>query len=200
MMAATLARGTTDDSQRRARTGDRRSRRTAQQDGRARARRRHQQTIEIEGVEALGGARAHDHSRPHRDRNVHRRRGDHATANSKSKTASPEHLTVVIEKLREVGVEIEELNPSTLRRHVSGRRSDGERRHDRAASGVSDRHAGAVHGADDAGRRAIGDRRKQFLKIVSCTRRSCSAWARRFRSTADSAIGRRTDATDRRAA
>lgn len=71
-------------------------------------------TIEIDGVEALGGA---EHTIiPDRIET-----GTFLVAAAITggeldiKDCRPAHLTSVIEKLREVGVEIEELNPSTLR-------------------------------------------------------------------------------------
>jgi UDP-N-acetylglucosamine 1-carboxyvinyltransferase len=70
-------------------------------------------TIEIEGVEALGGA---EHTIiPDR---IETGTFIVAAAITKGeleiKSCRPEHLTAVIEKLRETGVEIEELNQSTL--------------------------------------------------------------------------------------
>ena len=71
-------------------------------------------TIEIEGVETLGGA---EHTIiPDRIET-----GTFIVAAAITdgelviKDCQPEHLASVIEQLREVGVEIEELNPSTLR-------------------------------------------------------------------------------------
>jgi UDP-N-acetylglucosamine enolpyruvyl transferase len=63
----------------------------------------------------------------------------------------PEHLRAVITKLGEAGVEIDELNQSTLR--VGSLRTALLRAiiDDRAAPAVSDRYAGAIYGADDAG-------------------------------------------------
>lgn len=78
-------------------------------------------TMEIEGVEALGGA---EHTIiPDRIET-----GTFIVAAAitggelEIKSCRPEHLTAVIEKLREAGVEIEELNPSTLlvRRSAKG--------------------------------------------------------------------------------
>ncbi len=71
------------------------------------------ETIEIEGVEAMNGA---EHTIiPDRIET-----GTFIVAAAitggelEIKNCEPKHLTAVIEKLREVGVEIEELNPSTL--------------------------------------------------------------------------------------
>ena len=75
------------------------------------------------------------------------------------KCCVPEHLTAVIAKLRDSGVEVEELNPSTL---LVRQGSDGLKACDVTTEPhpqFPDRHAGAVYGLDDAGRGRIEDRR-----------------------------------------
>ena len=81
---------------------------------------------------------------------------------------APEHLTSVIAKLRETGVEIRETGSRHAvrsRREKAGRR----RRQNRGISRLCHGHAGAVHGAGHAGRRHFGDHRKQFSRIAFCT-------------------------------
>ena len=77
-------------------------------------------TIEIEGVESLGGA---EHTIiPDRIETGTFLVASAITGGSlEIKSCRPEHLTAVIEKLREAGVEIEEINQSTL----SVKRTDG---------------------------------------------------------------------------
>ncbi len=74
----------------------------------------------------------------------------------------PQHLSAVIEKLREVGVEISEIDADDTARQTRRERFAGAGRDDRTASAVSDRYAGAVYGFDDAGGRHFKSRRDDF--------------------------------------
>jgi UDP-N-acetylglucosamine 1-carboxyvinyltransferase len=70
-------------------------------------------TIEIEGVEALGGAE-HTIIPDRIETGTFMIAAAITNGELEIKSCRPEHLTAVIKKLREVGVEIEELNQSTL--------------------------------------------------------------------------------------
>src|SRR6185295_2210630 len=70
-------------------------------------------TIEIEGVEALGGAE-HTIIPDRIETGTFMVAAAITNGELEIKSCRPEHLTAVIEKLREAGVEIEELNQSTL--------------------------------------------------------------------------------------
>ena len=70
-------------------------------------------TIEIEGVEALGGAE-HTIIPDRIETGTFMVAAAITGGEIEIKSCRPEHLTAVIEKLREAGVEIEELNQSTL--------------------------------------------------------------------------------------
>jgi len=69
--------------------------------------------IEIEGVEALGGAE-HTIIPDRIETGTFMVAAAITGGEIEIKSCRPEHLTAVIEKLRQAGVEIEELNPSTL--------------------------------------------------------------------------------------
>jgi UDP-N-acetylglucosamine 1-carboxyvinyltransferase len=71
-------------------------------------------TIQIEGVEALGGAE-HTIIPDRIETGTFVVAAAITNGDLEVKNCSPQHLTALIEKLREVGVEIDELNPSTLR-------------------------------------------------------------------------------------
>jgi UDP-N-acetylglucosamine 1-carboxyvinyltransferase len=71
-------------------------------------------TIEIEGVEGLGGAE-HTIIPDRIETGTFVVAAAITNGDLEVKNCHPQHLTAVIEKLREAGVEIEELNPSTLR-------------------------------------------------------------------------------------
>jgi UDP-N-acetylglucosamine enolpyruvyl transferase len=70
------------------------------------------------------------------------------------KDCNPEHCNRIIGKLREVGVEIEEVNQSTLARalHETDRAGNLETEE---YPGFSHRHAGPIHDVDDTGKRPI---------------------------------------------
>ena len=70
-------------------------------------------TIEIEGVEALNGAE-HTIIADRIETGTFIVAAAMTGGELEIKNCEPKHLTAVIEKLREVGVEIEEINPSTL--------------------------------------------------------------------------------------
>ncbi|MFT3743502.1 MAG: UDP-N-acetylglucosamine 1-carboxyvinyltransferase [Pyrinomonadaceae bacterium] len=70
-------------------------------------------TIEIDGVEALGGAE-HTIIPDRIETGTFMVAAAITGGEIEIKSCRPEHLTAVIEKLREAGVDIEELNPSTL--------------------------------------------------------------------------------------
>ncbi len=76
-------------------------------------------TIEIEGVEALGSAE-HTIIPDRIETGTFIVAAAITQGELEIKDCQPQHLRSVIEKLREVGIGIEELNPSTL--HVSGRK------------------------------------------------------------------------------
>jgi UDP-N-acetylglucosamine 1-carboxyvinyltransferase len=77
-------------------------------------------TIEIDGVEALGGAE-HTIIPDRIETGTFVVAAAITNGDLEVKNCCPQHITAVIEKLREAGVEIEELNPSTLRvRNNSG--------------------------------------------------------------------------------
>jgi len=70
-------------------------------------------TIEIEGVEAMNGAQ-HTIIPDRIETGTFIVAAAMTQGELEIKNCEPKHLTAVIEKLREVGVEIEEINPSTL--------------------------------------------------------------------------------------
>lgn len=70
-------------------------------------------TIEIEGVEAMNGAE-HTIIPDRIETGTFIVAAAMTNGELEIKNCEPKHLTAVIEKLREVGVEIEEINPSTL--------------------------------------------------------------------------------------
>ncbi len=78
-------------------------------------------TIEIEGVEGLGGAE-HTIIPDRIETGTFMVAAAITGGEIEIKSCRPDHLTAVIEKLREAGVDIEELNPSTLliRRSAGG--------------------------------------------------------------------------------
>ena len=91
-------------------------------------------------------------------------------------------LDAVIEKLREAGAHIDAGGDWITPAH--GRHAArGEPAH-RAVSGVSDRHAGAVHGVEQHRARHRARSPKPFSKIASCTCRNCGGSARTSRSRA----------------
>ena len=113
-----------------------------------------EETIYIEGVESLGGA---EHTIiPDRIET-----GTFIVAAALTggeleiKDCRPDHLTSVISKLRETGVQLQELNPTTLL--VSSDGLQRERCDHCSVSRISNRHAGSIHGPDDAGTRHIDD-------------------------------------------
>lgn len=71
------------------------------------------ETIEIEGVEEMGGAE-HTIIPDRIETGTFIIAAAITNGELEIKNCEPKHLTAVIEKLREVGVEIEELNPNTL--------------------------------------------------------------------------------------
>ena len=110
--------------------------------------------IEIEGVEALGGAE-HTIIPDRIETGTFIVAAAITNGELEIKSCRPEHLTAVIEKLREAGVEIEELNQSSLLVKCSSGGLEGKRCYDGTASEIPHRYAGPVHGTDDAGRRRI---------------------------------------------
>ena len=120
MMAATLARGTTrlHNAAREPEIGD-----LADLLNRmgARVRGAGGETITVEGVEQLGGAE-HTIIPDRIETGTFIAAAAITGGELEIKDCQPEHLAAVIEKLREAGVEIEEVNPTTLavRRSASG--------------------------------------------------------------------------------
>jgi UDP-N-acetylglucosamine 1-carboxyvinyltransferase len=70
-------------------------------------------TIEIDGVEALGGAE-HTIIPDRIETGTFLAAAAVTGGELEIRSCRPEHLAAVIEKMRETGVEIEELNPNTL--------------------------------------------------------------------------------------
>ena len=82
----------------------------------------------------------------------------------------PEHLTAVIDKLKECGVEIQlrgKERAARARREKAGRR----RRDHRGISRLRHRHAGAVHGAGHAGARRLAHPRNDFRESLPARQR-----------------------------
>ena len=120
LMAATLARGTTrlHNAAREPEIGD-----LAELLNRmgARVRGAGTETITVEGVEQLGGAE-HTIIPDRIETGTFIAAAAITGGELEIKDCQPEHLTAVVEKLREAGVEIEEVNPTTLavRRSAGG--------------------------------------------------------------------------------
>ena len=114
--------------------------------------------IVIEGVAQPARRDARDHARSHRDRNVPRRRRRDAAAAPPSAARDPDSLEAVHRQAARGG---RRRSPSTATSSAFERNGplDGGQPAHRAASRLSDRHAGAVHGARDARRRHGGHHR-----------------------------------------
>src|SRR6202521_627193 len=119
MMAATLARGTTTihNAAREPEVGDLAE--LLNKMG-ARVRGAGTGTIEIEGVEALGGAE-HTIIPDRIETGTFIAAAAITRGELEIRDCQPEHCARIVAKLREVGVEIEEINQSTLRVHCSPR-------------------------------------------------------------------------------
>ncbi len=99
---------------------------------------------------------------------------------------APEHLGAVIAKMQQAGVRIDTVDKTTLR--VRPGEETGRRRHDhRGISGLRNGHAGAVHGAGDAGGRHVGGDRNHFREPLLARQRDGAhgrehfhRWAPRF--------------------
>ena len=119
------------------------------------------ETLEIEGVEDLGGA---EHSIiPDRIET-----GTFIVAAAitggeiEISKCQPKHLTAVIEKLREVGVEISQIDETTLSVKCCDKGLKAKDVANCTAPAFSDRYAGAIYGFDDASRRCFNRRRNDF--------------------------------------
>ena len=158
MMAAVLAKGETVLRQRGARARGGRTWRTLLTKMGAKIEGAGTSTIRDSGRRAAARRRAHHHRRPHRSRHVPDCRRDHRRRSSRSRGCDPEHLGALVSKLQQAGVEVTQPDATTLRVRGSGRAP--QRGHDhRGVSRLRHRPAGAVHGADDAGRRHRHHRR-----------------------------------------
>ena len=82
----------------------------------------------------------------------------------------PEHLDAVIAKLRAAGAEVAADGDGIRVRGKAEFRAG--RRLDPAVPRLPDRHAGAVHGADDARARPVGAVARRSSRTASCTCRS----------------------------
>jgi len=105
-------------------------------------------TIQIQGVEGLGAAE-HTIIPDRVETGTFIAAAALTGGELEIKDCLPEHLSTVISKLREVGVEINELNPSSL--EVRCREGLKRVSYNRALSRLSHGHAGAIHGPDDPG-------------------------------------------------
>ena len=94
----------------------------------------------------------------------------------------PLHLDALLQKLEECGVTMtyqRRLRPRDRRRPAERRRC-----YHRGISRLSHRHAGAIHGAGDPGRRHQSSSPKTSSRTASCTRRNWCAWGPTSRSKA----------------
>ena len=167
LTAAVLAEGETILENCRARAGDSRSRGAAHQNGREDRRRRAPRRSAVQGVEKLHGA-THAIIPDRIEAGTFLVAGAITGGELLLTHCEPEHLGAVIEKLRECGVEIKcEGNGDAARaRREKARRG---RRDHRGVSRIRDRHAGAVHGARDAGARRLAHPRNDLRESLSCT-------------------------------
>ena len=113
--------------------------------------------IEIEGVEQLGAAE-HTIIPDRIETGTFIVAAAITNGELEIRNCEPKHLTAAIEKMRDAGVEIEELNPSTLRVRCSGKGLNSKD----VTPGFSDRYAGAVYGFDDASERRFKHHRNDF--------------------------------------
>ena len=133
----------------RPRAGSRGPRRPAEQDGRADRRRRHFHDSR-QGVEQLHGAE-HPIIPDRIEAGTFIIAGAITGGDLNVTGCDPDHLGALLAKLHECGVKTAHIRGLGARH---GRRpAQGRRHHHRRVSRLPHRHAGAVHGADDAGRR-----------------------------------------------
>ncbi len=97
-------------------------------------------------------------------------------------------LPIALDVLRGAGVEISETNRG-LRVTRNGASLEAGQRHDRAIPRLSDRSAGAAHGAHVPGRRRLGDPRNNIRKPLHARAGAGPAWRghRRLRRHGESA-------------
>ena len=151
-------------------------------------------TIRVKGVDKLHGAR----HRIHPDRIEASTflvagaitGGDLCVAH-----CNPEHLTAVMGKLRECGARVEVIARDQIRVRSDGALQGGGY-FDGGVSGISHGHAGAVHGAGDAGGRDVDGKGKYLRKPVHARagagadgREHPRGRARGHGARADSAVG-----------
>ena len=110
-----------------------------------------QSTIRIEGVEKLGGAE-HTIIADRIETGTFIAAAAITGGQLDIVDCNPQHLTAVLDKLRETGIRIEQPNRNFASRERKWSPETVGRDH-ASSSGFSDRHAGAVHDADDACRR-----------------------------------------------
>ena len=167
--------------ERRARARGRGAGARAQQDGRAHRGRRHRRSSPSRASTSCSRSTTRSSptaSRP--ARSWSRRRSPAATC--WSRTRCPSTSTRSSPKLRAAGVEVTAEGDGLRVRGT--RRAQPGRHHDPAAPRLPHRHAGAVHGADDASRDGQSrDHRRPSSRTASCTCPSWRAWAPTSTST-----------------
>ena len=94
------------------------------------------------------------------------------------KNTRPDHLDAVLAKLAEAGAKVG-VGDNWIEVDMRGTRPQGGGCAHGAVSGVPDRHAGAVRGAQHRGRRASAPSSRPSSRIASCTCWRCAASARR---------------------
>ncbi len=192
MMAATLAQGHDGHRERRAGTRGRRSRQLPQRDGREDRRRRHRDARSSKASSGCSGT-TYEVLPDRIETGTFLVAGAITGGKITAKRARPKTLDAVLCKLEEAGAHIK-TGEDWIELDMRGAAPEGGQHHDRAVSGVSDRHAGAVHRAQLRRRRRRRRSPKRCSRTASCTRSSCSAWA----PTSSSKATRRSCAASRR--
>ena len=166
-------RGRNHHAELRPRTGSRRPGRAAQRHGRQNPGRGHVHDSR-QGRQQAPRRQAPHHPRPHRGRNLHHRRRPHRRRPQRCRMQSraPHRHPAEARGNRREDCGEGRLRPRHGRSAAPSRRPEHGR-----ISGLPHRHAGAIHGAGHAGRRALRLSRKIFSKTASCTRRNWCAWA-----------------------